>query len=73
MPWTEYRRKLISSDWETLAQRMTITRLCAVFKACSWERAREAKLDSLRKPYYLIRFDHVRKIRDKNQRTVIGN
>jgi len=27
------------SDWETLAQRRTITRLCALFKAYSGERA----------------------------------
>ena len=33
------------SDWETLAQCRTITRLCAVFKAYSGERARKAIRD----------------------------
>jgi len=30
------------------------------------------ELDMLRRPYYLCRLDHVRKIRDRKQRIVIG-
>jgi hypothetical protein len=60
------------SEWETLAQRRTITRLCALLKAYSGERAGKAIRDTLRRPYYLSRVDHVRKIRDRKQRTDIG-
>jgi len=35
------------SDWETLAQRRTIARLCALFKAYSGERAWKAIRDRL--------------------------
>ena len=59
-------------DWETLAQRMTIARLCALFKAYCGERAWKAIRDRLRRPYYLSTVYHVRKIRDKKQRTDIG-
>ena len=60
------------SDWEVLAQLRTIARLCALFKAYSGERAWKVIRDRLRRPYYLSRVDHVRKIRDRKQRTVIG-
>jgi hypothetical protein len=60
------------SDWETLTQRRTIARLCALFKAYAGERAWKAIGDRLRKYYYLSRVDHVRKIRDRKQRTDIG-
>ena len=53
------------SDWETLAQRRTIARLCELFKANSGERTGTATRDKLRRPHYLSRFDHVRKIRDR--------
>jgi len=59
-------------DWETLAQHRTIARLCARFQASSGERAWKGIRDRLRKPYYLSRVDHVRKIRDRKQRTDIG-
>jgi len=36
------------------------------------EWACEAIRDRLRRPYYLSRVDHVRKIRDRKQRTYIG-
>ena len=54
------------SDWETLAQRRTIARLCALFKAYSGGGAWKAIRDRLN------RVDHVRKIRDRKQRTDIG-
>jgi len=60
------------SDCETLAQRRTIARLCALFKPYSEERAWKGKRGRLRKPYYVSRVDHVRKIRDRKQRLDIG-
>jgi hypothetical protein len=46
---------------------------CALSKAYSSERAWKAIRDSSRRPWYLNWFDHARKIRDRNQRTDIGN
>jgi len=60
------------SEWETLAQLRTIARLSALFKAHSGERAWKAIRDRLRRPYYLIRVEHVRKLRYRKQRTDIG-
>jgi hypothetical protein len=59
------------SDWETLDQG-TISRLCALFKAYSGERAWRAISDRFRRPYYLSGLDHIRIIRDGKQRTDIG-
>jgi len=42
------------------------------FKVYSGERAWKAVRDRLRRSYYLSRVDHVRKIRDRKQRTDIG-
>jgi len=39
------------SDWETLAQRRTITRWCELFKAFFGERAWKATRDRLWRPY----------------------
>ena len=60
------------SVWETLAQRRTIALSGTLFKAYSVERAWKAIRDRLRRPYYLSRVDHVRKIGDRKQRTDIG-
>ena len=60
------------SDWETLAQRKTLARICALFKAYSGERAWKAIRHRLRRPSYLSRADNVRKIGDRKQRTDIG-
>ena len=60
------------SDWETLAQRRAIARLCARCRAYWGERAWEAIRDRLRGPYCLSGVGHVRKIRDRKQRTDIG-
>jgi len=60
------------SDWETLAQHRTIAHLCALFKAYTGERAWRAIRNRLRRPYYLSRVDHVRKITDRKQKTEIG-
>ena len=61
-----------NTDWETLAQSKTIKRLCALFKAYNGERSWKAISDRLRRPYYLNRVEHVRKVRDRKQRTDIG-
>jgi len=60
------------SDWETLAQRRTVARLCALFKAYCGERAWNVIGDRLRRAYCLSRVDHVWKIRDRKRRTDIG-
>jgi hypothetical protein len=59
-------------DWETLAQRRTLARLCALFKTNSVERAWKVIRDKLRRAYYVCRFGHVRKIKDRKQRTDLG-
>jgi len=60
------------SDWETLAQRRMIARLCALFKAYSKEQAWKAIRKRLQRPYYLSSVDHVWKIRERKQRMDIG-
>ena len=49
-----------------------IAHLCGFFKSYSGERAWKAICNRLWKPYYLSRVDHVRKIKDRKQRTYIG-
>ena len=61
-----------NSAWETLVQSKTIKRLCTLFKAYNGERSWKAISDRLRRPYYLNRVEHVRKVRDRKQRTDIG-
>jgi len=61
-----------SSNWENLASRRKLTRICAVFKAYCGERAWKAIGDRLQRPHYLSRVDHERKIRSRRQRTDIG-
>jgi len=60
------------SNWETLSQRRKISRLCALFKAYSEERAWKTIGDRLQMPNYLSRVDHERKIRNRRQRTDVG-
>jgi hypothetical protein len=60
------------SNWETLSQCRKISRICALFKAYSGERAWKAIGERLQQPNYLSRVDHVRKIRNRRQRTDIG-
>ena len=59
-------------DWETLDQRRTVTCSCALFMAYTGERSWKATRDRLQRTYCLSRVDHVRKIRDRKQRTDIG-
>ena len=60
------------SNWETLSQRRKISRICALFKAYSGERAWKAVSDRIQKPNYMSRVDHAQKIRSRRQRTDIG-
>jgi hypothetical protein len=60
------------SNWETLMQRREISRICALFKAYTGERAWNAKVDRLKRPRYLSRGDHNREIRSRKQKTDIG-
>jgi hypothetical protein len=61
-----------SSNWETLASRRKLSRIWALYKAYSGERACKAISDRLQRPRYLSRVDHVRKIRSRRPRTDIG-
>jgi len=60
------------SNWETLASRRKLSRICALFKAYAGERAWRVIGDKLQRPHYLSRIDHERKIRSRRQRTDIG-
>ena len=61
-----------SSNWETLASRRKLSRICALFKAYSGERAWKTIGDRLQRPHYLSSVDHERKIRSRRQRADIG-
>ena len=59
MKAAEFTNHTKESDWENVTHRRMIARICVLFKAYSGERAWEAISDRLRRPYYLISFDHV--------------
>jgi len=59
-------------NWETLASRRKLSRICALFKAYSGEPTWKPIGDRLQRPHYLGRVDHERKIRSRRQRTDIG-
>jgi hypothetical protein len=61
-----------SPNWETLVSRRKLSRISALFKAYSGERAWKPTGDRLKRPHYLCRVDHERKIRSRRQRTDIG-
>ena len=61
-----------SPNWQTLASRRKLSRICALFKAYSGKRAWKPIGDRLERPHYLSRVDHERKIRSRRQRTDIG-
>jgi len=61
-----------SLNWETLVLRRKLSRICALFKAYSGDRAWKAIGDRLQWPHYLSRLDHEQKIRSRRQRTDIG-
>jgi len=58
-----------SSNWETLASRRKLSRICALFKAYSGEWTWKAIGDRLQRPHYLSRADQERKISSRRQRT----
>ena len=70
--WPHLKSQCAISNWETLSKRRKISRICALFKAYSGERAWKAIGDRLQRPNYLSRVDHERKIRNRRQRTDIG-
>ena len=59
-------------NWETLASRRKLSRVCALYKAYSGERAWKTIGDRLYYPHYWSRVDHKRKIRTRGQKTDIG-
>ena len=59
-------------DWDSLAQRRKISRMCALFKAYKGEREWKTIKDRLRAPRCLSMVDHKWKIRARNQRTDVG-
>ena len=61
-----------SLSWETLASRRKLSRMCALFKAPSGERAWKAIGDRIQRPHYLSSVCHERKIRSRRQRTDVG-
>jgi hypothetical protein len=61
-----------SSNWETLASRRKLSRICALFKVFSGERAWKAVGDRIHRPHHLSRIDHELKIRSRRQMTDIG-
>ena len=58
-------------NWETLASRRRLSRICALFKAYSGEQAWKAVGDSIQRPHYLSRVDHDWKIRIRRQKRKI--
>jgi hypothetical protein len=58
-----------NSNWEILTQGKEISRICALFKAYTGERAWKAIGNRLERPCYLSRVDHNRKIRSRKQKT----
>jgi len=60
------------SEWESLAQRRKITRMCALYKAYAGKRAWKALGDRLQAPSYLSRVDHYWKIRARKKRIDFG-
>jgi len=58
-------------NWETLASRRKLSRICALFKAYSGVGAWKPIGDRLLRPHYMSRVDHEKKIRTRRQRTDI--
>jgi len=69
---TKFAHHKNSPNWETLASRRKLSRICALFKAYSGERAWKPIGCRLERPHYLSRVDHERKNRSRRQRTDIG-
>jgi len=65
-----YIRSIVERN--VVMRRIPVSRVCGLFKAYSGERAWRAIVDRLQRPNYLSRVDHIRKIRNRKQRTDIG-
>jgi hypothetical protein len=61
----EFAHHTNSPNSETLASRRKLSRICALIKVYSGERAWKAVGDRLQRPHYLSRVDHERKIRSR--------
>jgi len=61
------------SNWETLASRRKLSRICALFKAHPGERAWRSVGDRLQRPHHLSRVDNERKIWSRSKGPDIGN
>ena len=61
-----------SPNWENLASRRKLSRICALFKTYSGERTWKPIGDRLQRSHYLSIVDHERKTRSRRQRTDIG-
>jgi hypothetical protein len=59
-------------NWENLASRRKLSRICALFKEYSGERACKAIGDRIQRSPYLSGIDHDWKIRCRKQKTDIG-
>jgi hypothetical protein len=68
----KFAKNINESGLETLAQRRTIARICALFKAHTGGRAWKEMGNGLLKPCYLSRGDHIWKIKTRKQRTDVG-
>jgi len=55
-----------------VASRRKLSRICALFKAYSGERAWKSIGDRIQRPHYLSRVDHDRKIMSRRQEADIG-
>src|SRR5215469_14862478 len=69
---TKFAHHTNSSNWETLASRRKLSRICALFKAYSGEWVWKAIGDRTQQPHYLSRVEHKRKTRSRRQRMDIG-
>jgi len=69
---TKFAHYTNSPNWETLASRRKLSRICALFKAYSGEPVWKPTGDRLQRPHYLSWLDHERKIRSRRQRTDTG-
>jgi hypothetical protein len=58
----KFAHHTMSQNWEILSSRRKLSRICALFKAYSGERAWKAIGDRLQRPHYLSRVDHEGKL-----------
>jgi hypothetical protein len=64
---TKYTHHTSGSNWEVLASRIKLSRICAPYKAYSVERTWKAIIHRLQRSHYLNKVDHEQKIRGRRQ------